>query len=111
FAADHEAGNVLQEYQRDLALAAKLDEMRRLQRRLGEENAVVGDDPDRITPDAGETADQGLAIERLELVQLAAVDDARDHLAYVAALTKGGPPRKIVPWPLTMIDSSDIAGT
>ena len=29
----------------------------------------------------------------------------------VAALTKGGPPRKIVPAPLTMMLSSDIAGT
>ena len=29
----------------------------------------------------------------------------------VAAFTSGGPPRKIVPWPLTMIVSSDIAGT
>ena len=29
----------------------------------------------------------------------------------IAAFTSGGPPRKIVPWPLTMIDSSHIAGT
>ena len=29
----------------------------------------------------------------------------------VAAFTSGGPPRKIVPCSLTMIDSSDIAGT
>ena len=29
----------------------------------------------------------------------------------VAALTKGGPAKKIVPLPLTIIDSSDIAGT
>ena len=29
----------------------------------------------------------------------------------VAAFTKGGPPRKIVPWFLTMMLSSDIAGT
>ena len=29
----------------------------------------------------------------------------------VAALTKGGPPRKIVPCSLTMIASSAIAGT
>jgi len=27
-----------------------------------------------------------------------------------AACTRGGPPRKIVPWPLTMMLSSDIAG-
>jgi hypothetical protein len=29
----------------------------------------------------------------------------------VAAFTSGGPPRKIVPWPLTITDSSLIAGT
>ncbi len=29
----------------------------------------------------------------------------------MAAFTSGGPPRKIVPCSLTMIDSSDIAGT
>jgi hypothetical protein len=44
--ADHEAGDVLQEHQRDPALAAELDEVRRLERRLGEQDAVVGDDAD-----------------------------------------------------------------
>lgn len=29
----------------------------------------------------------------------------------VAALTRGGPPRKMVPLPLTMMLSSDMAGT
>ena len=29
----------------------------------------------------------------------------------VAAFTSGGPPRKIVPWSLTITVSSDIAGT
>ena len=29
----------------------------------------------------------------------------------VAAFTSGGPPRKIVPWSFTMMDSSLIAGT
>ena len=29
----------------------------------------------------------------------------------VAALTRGGPARKMVPLPLTMMDSSDMAGT
>jgi hypothetical protein len=33
-AADHEAGDVLQEQQRDLALAAQLDEVRGLERAL-----------------------------------------------------------------------------
>ena len=29
----------------------------------------------------------------------------------VAAFTRGGPPRNIVPWPFTMMLSSDMAGT
>src|SRR5690606_29032624 len=76
--ADHEAGDVLQEHQRDAALVAQLDEMRALERAFGEQDAVVGDDPDRIAVQVGEAAHQGLAVARLELLQLAAVDDARD---------------------------------
>ena len=48
FPSDHEAGDVLQEHQRDAALAAQLDEVRALQRRFGEQDAVVGEDADRI---------------------------------------------------------------
>ena len=51
--------------------------------RFGEQDAVVGDDADRIAVDMREAGDQGLAVARLELVQLAAVDDARDHFADV----------------------------
>ena len=43
-AADHEPGDVLQEDERDPALAGELDEVRALERRLGEEDAVVGED-------------------------------------------------------------------
>jgi hypothetical protein len=38
---------------------------------------------DRDAPDAGEAADQGRAVERLELVEFGPVDDARDHLVHV----------------------------
>ena len=69
--ADHEAGDVLQEHQRDVALVAQLDEVRALQRAFGEQDAVVGDDADRIAVDVGEAADQGLAVARLEFLELA----------------------------------------
>ena len=82
-AADHEAGDVLQEHQRDAALVAQLDEVRALERRLAEQDAVVGDDADLVAPDPGEAADQGLAVQLLELVEPAAVDDPADHLAHV----------------------------
>src|SRR4029453_13700465 len=50
-AADHEAGDVLQEDDRRVGLVAELDELRPLLRRLGEEHAVVGEEADRIAVD------------------------------------------------------------
>ncbi len=44
FTSHHEAGDVLQEHQRDAALVAQLDEVRRFERGLAEQHAVVGDD-------------------------------------------------------------------
>lgn len=83
FAADHEARDVLQEDQRDLALAGQFDEVRTLHGGLGEQHAVVGQDGDRIAPDTGEAADQGRAVQRLELLELRAVDGAGNDLAHV----------------------------
>ncbi len=90
FAADHEAGDILQEDQRDGALAAQFDEMRALDRGLAEQHAVAGDDPDRAAFDMGEARHQRLAEARLEFVQPRAVDDARDHLADVVGGTQVG---------------------
>ena len=55
--------------------------MRALQRRFRKKNPIVGENADRIAEDMGEAADQGGAVERLELVEFAAIDDARDHIA------------------------------
>ena len=90
FRADHEAGDVLQEQDRHVALVAQLDEMRALQRRIREQHAVVGDDADRKAVDMGEAANERGAIERLEFVELAAVDEARDDLALVERLLQIG---------------------
>ena len=46
--------------------------------RLGEEHAVVGDDADGVTPDAGEPGDEGGAEVVLELVEAAAVHEPGD---------------------------------
>ena len=85
-AADHEAGDVLQEDQRRAVLVAQLDEMRALQRGVVEEHAVVGEDADLVAPDVGEAADQRRAVVGLVLVEAAAVDDAGDDLAHVELL-------------------------
>ena len=85
---DHEAGDVLQEQQRHAALAGELDEVRALQRRLREQDAVVREDRDRVAEDAGEAAHERVAVQRLELVQHGAVDQPRDHLADVVRLAE-----------------------
>ena len=88
FLADHEAGDVLQKHQRHVALITQLDKVRTLERAFGEQDAVIGNDADRIAVNMRETADQGLAVARFEFVQLRAVDDARNHLANVERLAR-----------------------
>mmetsp|Transcript_22728 Transcript_22728/g.37564 ORF Transcript_22728/g.37564 Transcript_22728/m.37564 type:complete len:635 (-) Transcript_22728:3304-5208(-) len=83
FAAHHKAGDILQENQRDAALAAQLDEMCALLRGLGKQHAIIGNDAHRAALDMGETADQRFAKPRLERVKARAIDDARDHLVDV----------------------------
>ncbi len=83
FATDHETGDVLQKEQRDAALRAEFDEMRGFQRRFREQDAVVGDDADRIAPETSETADDRRPVARLELVEIGAIDEAGDDLANV----------------------------
>ena len=81
--ADHEAGDVLEEDKRDAALARQFDEVCSLLGRFGEEDATVREDPDGVALDPGKPADEGVAVERLELVEAAAVDDPGDDLERV----------------------------
>ena len=53
-APDHEAGDVLQEEQRDGALRAELDEVRAFEAGRAKEDAVVGDYADWLALDVGE---------------------------------------------------------
>ena len=62
-------------------MAAKLNEVRALERRFAEENAVVRHDADRITEQPREPAHERSAVQRLELIETAAVD----HLEGAAA--------------------------
>ena len=79
-AADHEADDVLQEQQRDAALAAQFDEMRCLERAFGKQNAVIAEDADRHAVEMRETGDQRCAVKLLELVEFGAVDQPRNRL-------------------------------
>ena len=85
---DHEAGDVLQEQQRNLLARAQLDEVRALEGALGEQHAVVGEDPDRVAPQVRKAAHERRAVELLELVQLRVIDQPRDHLAHVVGLAQ-----------------------
>ena len=78
--ADHEARDVLEEDEGNPPLAREFDEMRALLRRLGEQDAVVREDSDRIALDPREAADERLPVQRLELVETAAVDESGDDL-------------------------------
>ena len=86
--ADDEAGDVLQEDERDAAQIAQLDEVRGLERRLGEQHAVVGDDADEEAVQAREPRHQRRAVTLLELVEAGAVHQARENLAHVVRLAR-----------------------
>ena len=90
---DHEAGDVGHEQQRNVSLAAQVDEVGRLQRAFGEQHAVVAQDSDLETHDAGKAGDQRLAVERLEFVKLAVVDQSRKDLAVVGRNARVGADR------------------
>jgi len=77
----------LQEQQRHAALAAQLDEMRRFQRALRKQNPVVAENADRNTVNVGEAGDQRGAVERLELVELGAVDHLAPSASMLSRLT------------------------
>lgn len=76
----HKAGDVLQEDDRDVPLAAELHEVRGLQRRFGEEHAVVRDDPDALPVQSAEPGHNRVPVPFLEFVEPAPVHEACDHL-------------------------------
>jgi hypothetical protein len=57
--------------------------VRALQRRLAEQNAVVGNDAHRHAFDVGKAAHQRGAEAGLELVELGPVDDAGNDFAHI----------------------------
>src|SRR3974390_3456199 len=81
--SNHEAGNVLQEEKRNVALIAQLNEMRTLERRLGEQHALVRHNAHRVTVDMAEASYEGLAVFRLEFGEVTAVQQPCEGLANV----------------------------
>ena len=81
--ADHEAGDVLQEQQGQAAPVRQLNEMGAFQGGFGEQNAVVGQNGHRQPLQASEAAHQGLAVEGLEFVKFAGIDQPGDQFAHI----------------------------
>ena len=74
--------------QRNPAPGAHLDEMRGLEGRLGEENAVVRDDAHQEPGQAGDAADEGGAVAGLEFLEARPVHQPRDDFAHVVGLAQ-----------------------
>ena len=72
---------VLEEYQRNAPLVAELNELGGLERALGEKNTVVPQNPYWIAVDVCPAANQGGAIEGLELKEFAPVNHPGDDFA------------------------------
>ena len=92
--ADHEAGHVLDEHQRDRERVAQVHEARGLVGGVVVEDAaqllgLVGDDPDRPSAEAREARDDRLRPLALDVEVLAVVDDPADHLVHVIRLAVG----------------------
>ena len=88
--ADDEPGDVLEKNERDPAQVAKLDEVGRLERRFGEQNAVVGDEANQKPVQTRKSCDERCAVPLLELVEARAIDDSRDDFPYVVRLSEVG---------------------
>ena len=85
--ADHESGRILQIDDRRPLLAAELEELEvLLHRALRGDRPVVADDADWFALDLGPAADRLLIEQPLELEEVRAVDQARDHFARVVRL-------------------------
>ena len=58
--------------------------------RLGEQDAVVGDEADGIAADMREAGYEGGAIALLEFIEAAAIDEAGDDFADIVGLARVG---------------------
>ena len=80
-------GDVLQKDERDAAQVAELDEVGRFERRLGEEHAVVGHDPDQKAVQPREAGHQRGPVSLLELVESRPVDEPGEDFVHVVRLS------------------------
>ena len=89
-AAHHEAGDVLEKDQGNLALTTQLDEVRTFDGRFGKQDAIVGDDAHGHAFNAGKAGDQGAAKAGFEFIKVTVVYDAGNDLPHVVGLARVG---------------------
>ena len=70
--------------------AAKLDEMRALQRRFRKQDSIVGKNADRIAENMRKAANKRGSVQRLELIEDAAIGDAGNDFAHVIGFARIG---------------------
>src|SRR6266487_4164826 len=87
-ASHHEARDILQEYERDAALVAQLDEVSRFERGLAEQDSVISNDTDRVSMNARESANQSRAIARFELAEFTAIHQTRNDFMDIVSLAE-----------------------
>ncbi len=64
--------------------------MRTLAGGFAEQNAIIGDNTDRVAVDVGEARHQCGAIQRFEFIEFAAVHDAGDDFAHFERVARVG---------------------
>ncbi len=91
--AGQEAGHVDERHERHVERVARAHEPRRLLRRVDVERArevgrLVADDADHVAVDAREPAHDVAGPQRVDLEELAVVDDLGDDLLHVVRLVR-----------------------
>ena len=86
--AHHKASDILQKYQRNLALGTELNKVRAFLGRLTKQNAIVGHNTHGVAKDTRKATDQGGAIERLKLIKIRAIHHPGNHLPHIVGFTR-----------------------
>ena len=86
-AADHKAGDILQEHQRNIALTAQLNKMRAFLSRLTKQNTVVGDNTHFHAFNMGKATDQSSGETGFEFIKFAGIDNTRNNFTNIKGLT------------------------
>ena len=90
FPAHHEAGDVLEEDERNPAPGAEFDEMGAFERAFGIQDSVARDDADGDAMNMGKPGHERRPVAGLEFVEPGAINDPRDHLPHIIGRSCAG---------------------